>query len=80
MKPDVDPAIVSLETHRRKRQADERKREAERRKQARARPAGANPERAINWRRVPLLLAVVVAFLVISWLLRQAGGLLNPFH
>jgi hypothetical protein len=74
MTPDEKPTIVSLDSHRRKRQDDNRKRQAEARKQAKAR---SSHERAINWRRVPLVLAVAAAFLVLSWLMRQAGGL---FH
>jgi hypothetical protein len=76
MKPDDDPAIVSLESHRRKRLADERKRQDASRKQAKARPTNQG-ERAINWSRVPLLVGVVAVFLLFSWLIRQAGGL---FH
>lgn len=69
MKPDDHPTIVSLESHRRKRLADSRKR-----------PARPPHERAINWRKAPLVIAVFAAFMVISWLLHSAGSLLNPFR
>ena len=64
-----EPTIVSLESHRRKRLEDSRKQAA-----ARARPPH---ERAINWRRAPVFLAAVALFMLVSWLLRYAGGLLH---
>jgi hypothetical protein len=75
MKQPDDPSspIVSLETHRRRRQAEDRARV----KAARARPGH---ERAVNWRRVPLFVAVIVGFMILSWLFHAIGGLLDPFR
>lgn len=75
MKRPDEPTVISLESARRRRQAEAR------RKPARApnvrRPAASEP--AINWRRAPLFIALVLAFLALSWLIRQAGAL-SPFH
>jgi len=78
MKRDPDPAVVSLETHRRRRVAESRaqsKAQAVKAKNARAIRAGAVPgERAINWRRAPLALVAFALFLAAGWLIRLVTG------
>ncbi len=76
MKRRDEPTVVSLESHRRRRQAESRKKPARPPVRA-ARPPGR--ERAINWRRAPLFLAALVLFFALSWLLHQVGASL-PFH
>lgn len=70
---DRSSRIVSLESRRRQKQAEDRARA----KAKKARPAH---ERAINWGRVPIFVAVVVAFMAISWLFHFVGAFLNPFR
>lgn len=65
MKRNDDPAIVSLETHRRRRVAETRAKAVQARK---ARTVGVQGEKAINWRRVPLALGAIVLLLAASWL------------
>lgn len=65
MKPEPGrPTIVSLESHRRRRIAETREKAVQVRKARRA-----SGERAINWRRVPLAIVVVIGFLAVSWAL-----------
>jgi hypothetical protein len=66
-------SVISLESHRRQRMAESR------RKAAKAK-AGPSHERAINWRRAPLFLAAVALFMLFSWLVHYAGGLMTLFH
>jgi hypothetical protein len=72
MKPKGDPTIVSLETHRRRRVAETREKSVRARK-ARA-AAAVRGERAINWRRAPIALAVLALLLLLSWLIGRVAG------
>jgi len=79
MKPDDQPTIVSLEQHRRQRQAEARKKQQK--QPAAVRHAAVGPaQKAVNWRRVPAFLAALVLLILFMWGVRQIGGLLDPFH
>lgn len=80
MMPDDQPTIVSLEQHRRRRQAEARKKQQQRAAATARRPAALPANKAINWRRVPALLAALALFMLFMWGVRQIGGLLDPFH
>jgi len=77
MKPEPKPTIVSLEQHRRQREAAERKKKEASVAAAKARRTS---QKAINWDRAPKFLAVVVLFFAAMWLIRQLGALVSPFH
>ncbi|OYX35266.1 MAG: hypothetical protein B7Y99_03895 [Caulobacterales bacterium 32-69-10] len=76
--PVPDPAVVSLESHRRRRAAESRAQsqaKAAKAKTARTIRAGAVPgERAINWRRAPIALVALALFLAAGWLIRLVTG------
>jgi hypothetical protein len=78
MKSDPDPAVVSLETHRRRRVAETKaqaKAKAAQAKNARAIRSGAIPgEKAVNWRRAPLALGAIALLLAAGWLVRLVTG------
>lgn len=71
MKPEGEPTIVSLETHRRRRVAEIRAKAA---RAPKATPTAARGERAINWRRAPLALVALALFLLLSWLVGKIAG------
>jgi hypothetical protein len=78
MKRDPDPAVVSLETHRRRRVAESRaqtKAKAQQARKAHAIRAGAVPgEKAVNWKRAPLALVAFALLLAAGWLVRLVTG------
>jgi hypothetical protein len=77
MKRSEEPQIVSLETHRRRRQAEGRQK-SQKKPQPRQ-PVFGRPgrvERAINWRRAPLFVGAVILFMALSWLIGRIAALL----
>jgi hypothetical protein len=78
MKPSEEPRIVSLETHRRRRQAEGRQKSQKKKAQPRPPVFGrqGHAERAINWRRVPLFAGLVILFMALSWLISHIATLL----